>query len=350
MKLPKYYMLLFVLLALVFIMNCSVLEPEAEKGSLVIQFDTKSNTMDPDEILTSVRCKLTKGDKSVQNKIYAIGDSLSQIEITGLKADKGYIVELFGRNVYGCITSRAYESDVEISSGRATTIEVTWENNLERGTVTDVDGTVYATVKIGDQWWMAENLKVSHYRNGDPIPLVEGAAAWDSLDTGAWCAYDNNQDYIKTYGRLYNWYAVDDPRGLAPEGWHVPSDEEWMQLELTLGMLPLMLDQWGYRGNTEGDKLKSIGSQRLGTGLWIEENAGATNESCFTALPGGWRIYTGAYFSLDYGASFWSSTEFGDVRAWSRSLTYRLSNVLRSYGFKGRGFSIRCVKDTSAEF
>ena len=349
MKLLKFYVSLFALLALVFSMNCSILEPEAEKGSLIIQFDTKAESLDPDEILTSIRCKLTRGDEPIENNIYKLSESRSEIEITGLKAKKGYRVELFGRNVYGCITCQGEKSEVEIKSGNPTTVEIIWEENLERGTLTDIDGNVYATVKIGDQWWMAENLKTTHYRNGDPIPLVEDSMEWYALDTGAWCAYNNDQDYVVTYGRLYNWHAVDDPRGLAPEGWHVPTDEEWKQLEFSLGMMAMMLDEWGYRGSVEGDKLKSIGSQRLGTGLWIEENTGATNESCFSVLPAGWRIYSGTYFSLYYGASFWSSSEYGGIRAWSRSVTYRLSTILRSYGFKTRGFSIRCVKDTSEE-
>jgi len=100
------------------------------------------------------------------------------------------------------------------------------------GTVTDIDGNVYQTIKIGDQWWMAENLKVTHYRNSDPIPHVTDGGTWSYLFTGAYCEYDNNPANVAIYGRLYNWYAVGDSRNIAPEGWHVPSDDEWKQLEM----------------------------------------------------------------------------------------------------------------------
>ncbi len=337
--------ILFLCIGLTVFLNCGMFEPEKAKGGLIIKFDTMSNDDDINNSLVSVRCILFKGDKRIQNKIYEIIETPFQIEIDDLKEGKDYSIELYGRNIYGCITSKSLLNNVEIVSEQVTTVEMEWENNLELGTVTDIDGNVYITVKIGDQWWMAENLKVTRYRNGDPIPEVTSGSEWDALETGALCAYMNDHDYIDTYGLLYNWFAADDPRGLAPAGWHVPTDDEWKQLELTLGMLPMMLDEWGYRGSEEGNKLKSIGSQELGTGLWTENNIGATNESCFSAVPAGWRIYTGAFNSVGYGASFWTASEYGDVRAWSRSLSYRVSNILRSYGFKGRGFSIRCVMD-----
>ena len=108
--------------------------------------------------------------------------------------------------------------------------------NDEPKTVTDTDGNVYKTVKIGNQLWMAESLKVSHYRNGDTIPHVTDGSTWVTLTTDGYCDYDNNETLVATYGRLYNWYAVIDPRGLAPSGWHVPTDAEWKELEMYLGM------------------------------------------------------------------------------------------------------------------
>ncbi len=108
--------------------------------------------------------------------------------------------------------------------------------SLKADELVDFDGNIYKTVKIGDQVWMAENLGVSRYRNGDPIPEVQDPEKWKSLKTGAWCYYKNDEEYGEIYGKLYNWHAVNDPRGLAPEGWHVPSDKEWMKLERYLGM------------------------------------------------------------------------------------------------------------------
>jgi uncharacterized protein (TIGR02145 family) len=130
--------------------------------------------------------------------------------------------------------------------------------------VTDIDGNVYQTVTIGAQVWMAENLKVTHYRNGDPIPNVTDTAAWEGLSTGAYCEYDNDINNVATYGRLYNWYAVDDSRGLAPEGWHVPSDDEWKQLEMYLGMSQSEADDYGWRGTDEGGEVKGNRHNALG--------------------------------------------------------------------------------------
>ena len=106
----------------------------------------------------------------------------------------------------------------------------------QTGTLTDIDGNIYRTIKIGNQWWLAENLKVTHYRNGDGITYAPDASAWANLTVGGYSAYDNSPNNAATYGMLYNWYAVNDPRGLAPAGWHVPSDAEWKQKEMYLGM------------------------------------------------------------------------------------------------------------------
>jgi len=208
------------------------------------------------------------------------------------------------------------------------------------GTVTDIDGNVYQTITIGDQEWMAENLKVTHYRNGDPIPHVTDGATWGALTTGAYCEYDNNPSNVATYGRLYNWYAVDDSRNIAPEGWHVPTDEEWKQLEMYLGMSQAEADGSSWRGTDEGGKLKESGTTH-----WASPNTGATNESGFTALPGGYRGSNGYYHLMGNYAFFWSSTEYNDHDAWYRNLTYHLSEVSRSNPNKHYGFSVRCVRD-----
>ena len=199
------------------------------------------------------------------------------------------------------------------------------------GTVTDVDGNVYQTVKIGDQWWMAENLKVTHYRNGDAIPNVTDDTEWSNLTSGAYCVYDNNESNLDTYGYLYNWYAIDDSRNIAPEGWHVPSDAEWETIIDYLG-----------GSDVAGGKLKETGSEH-----WLSPNTGATNESGFTTLPSGYRIYdSGCFDSLGGYAYFWSSTEYSSWGAWFRTLGYNHSAVYRSYGSKIQGFAIRVVMDT----
>ena len=207
-------------------------------------------------------------------------------------------------------------------------------------TVTDIDGNVYQTVTIGTQEWMAENLRVTHYRNGDPIPHVTDGGTWRGLSSGAYCNYDNDGGNVSTYGRLYNWYAVDDSRNIAPEGWHVPTDEEWKQLEMYLGMSQSEADDIGYRGTYEGGKLKESGTTH-----WADPNTGATNESGFTALPGGYRGYDGYFHHMGYHAYFWSSTERDSGNACGRGLYYGNAQVSRNYGDKRLGFSVRCVRE-----
>ncbi len=207
--------------------------------------------------------------------------------------------------------------------------------------LTDINGNTYHIVKIGDQWWMAENLKVTRYSDGDSIPNVTDNSEWTGLSTGAYCAYNNDTSYVDTYGLLYNWYAVDDSRNIAPEGWHVPTDEEWKQLEMHLGMSQSEADDTGYRGTDEGGKLKEVGNEH-----WNSPNTGATNESGFSALPGGSRhYYHGTFTNIGYSGYWWSSTEYSSARAWYRSLTFHRSDVYRYYGNKRPGFSVRCVRD-----
>jgi uncharacterized protein (TIGR02145 family) len=212
---------------------------------------------------------------------------------------------------------------------------------LYSGTVTDIDGNTYQTIKIGNQWWMAENLKAIHYRNGDSIPTVTDNSTWRFLATGAYCEYNNDVNNVAIYGRLYNWYAVADSRNIAPAGWHVASDAEWKQLEMTLGMSQAQADSIDWRGTTEGGKLKEVGTIH-----WSTPNTGATNESGFSALPGGYRYSgNGTYDYVGYSAYFWSSTEHVSGTAWSRRLSYYYSGLGRNGYYKEFGFSVRCVRD-----
>ena len=196
-------------------------------------------------------------------------------------------------------------------------------------TVTDIDGNVYQAVTIGTQVWMKENLRVTHYRNGDAIPNVTDSATWVHLTTGAYSEYNNDVDNAATYGRLYNWYAAADSRNMAPLGWHVASDAEYQTLVDYLG------------GNTvAGGKMKEAG-----TSHWRSPNTGATNESGFTALAGGYRGGNGTYFHMGENVHFWSSTHCDDNYAWTRHLYYNFSNFNRSYYDKRYGYSVRCVRD-----
>jgi len=211
------------------------------------------------------------------------------------------------------------------------------------GTVTDIDGNVYQTLVIGNQEWMAENLKVTHYRNGVPIPHVTDNSQWSDLSTGAYCYYNNDPANADTYGALYNWYAVDDSLNIAPEGWHIPSDEEIMELEMYLGMSASQANITGWRGTNEGSKLAG------GYDLW--QNGSLRNDpefdtNGFSFLPGGYRgNYFGNFFYMGYTGYFWSSTEGSSFYAWYRALNCDYVSVYRISVFKQDGFSVRCVRD-----
>ncbi len=204
----------------------------------------------------------------------------------------------------------------------------------ETGTMTDIDGNTYPTVKIGGQWWMAEDLKVTHYhsakdfRNDGAIPNVTDGATWAGLTTGAYCDYNNDPGNEATYGHLYNWYAVADP-GFAPTGWHVPSDAEWQTLIDFLG----------------GDEVAGGKMKEIGTTHWFSPNYGATDESGFTGLPGGCRDSSGNFNNMGALAYYWSFTESSSFSAWHRYLNYGNAEGYRYDHGKTFGFSVRCVKD-----
>ena len=192
--------------------------------------------------------------------------------------------------------------------------------------VTDKDGNTYKTVTINKQIWMAENLNVEHYRNGDAIPQVQDKEEWDNLTTGAWCYYDNNSANGTPYGKLYNWYAVNDTRGLAPDGWHVPSDEEWTKLIDFLG-----------GSEVAGEKMKT-------TNGWIE-NGNGKNSSGFSAVPSGYRNHEGYFINMGKNALFWSTTEMNSDNVWFRNIIGSIPDVYRPNYAKDFGLSIRCIKD-----
>lgn len=214
----------------------------------------------------------------------------------------------------------------------------------ETGFLTDIEGNLYKTIKIGNQWWMAENLRVNRYRDSTEIYSVPNYKniTWDTITSGANCIYNDN---INASGRLYNWYAVNDSHMVAPLGWHVPSDDEWKELEQFLGMSQPDADKVNWRGTHEGEKLKMDGKN-----VWRPfGDILPGNESGFSALPANCRIFNGDWgipVDLQSTGFWWTSTENKDNNlAWYRDLDYKKANVFRFYGPKTYGFSIRCVKD-----
>ena len=194
------------------------------------------------------------------------------------------------------------------------------------GTVTDFDGNVYHTIGIGNQLWLVENLLVTHYCNGDPINNVVDDYEWSIQTAGAWCDYYN---MFSDYGRLYNFYAVADARKLCPPGWHVPTNAEWTALTTFLG------------GElVAGGKMKDLYN-------WYSPNAGATNESGFTAEPAGLRMELSgswAFYGLNYTTSLWSSSVAAADSAISLSLNNNYADVLKYRDVKTAGESVRCIK------
>ncbi|RPH94993.1 MAG: T9SS C-terminal target domain-containing protein [Calditrichaeota bacterium] len=202
-------------------------------------------------------------------------------------------------------------------------------NVVATRTVTDIEGNIYLTVKIGDQWWMMESLRVTKYRNGQAIPLVESMSEWKASKTGAYCDYGNSTKNGAIYGHLYNWYAATDSNNIAPTGWHVPSYDEWEVLAEFLG-----------GSMVAGEKLK-----QEGTTFWQSPNI-ADNASGFSARPSGIRDIVYGFTGMKNVADFWTSTEDGKGTVWSRALMN--DNVVFWYGvemYKEGGSAIRCVRD-----
>ena len=210
--------------------------------------------------------------------------------------------------------------------------------------VTDLDGNVYSTVLIGSQCWMVENLKTTLYQDGSPIPNVTGNE-WSTLSTGAYVWYDNNASNKETYGALYNWFAVMDPHGLCPTGWHVPTNDDW----------DVLTNFIGGTSSPFGNSLKSCRQVNSPLGgecatddhpRWAEHITHyGTDDHGFSALPGGTRHFLGSFVTLGYIGSYWSSTESTSDYGWLRGLEYNNGYVDVYAFYKKNGYSVRCVKD-----
>jgi uncharacterized protein (TIGR02145 family) len=198
------------------------------------------------------------------------------------------------------------------------------------------DGYTYNLVGIGTQCWFKENLRSDNYRNGDAIPGELSDAQWSSRNSGAQTVYNNDAANLATYGRLYNWYATQDSRGLCPTGFHVPSDGEWMTLEMALGMTQSQENEWGWRGSDQGTQLKAAPSD---IPSW-----NGSNTIGFSGSPAGYRNNSGGFSLLGNFGIWWSSSPSGG-NAIKRSLRSEYSGVFRSYTGPLDGFSVRCVRD-----
>jgi uncharacterized protein (TIGR02145 family) len=255
--------------------------------------------------------------------------------VTGLSPGTRYYLRAYATNSAGT------------SYGDHASFKTMWDNSK----ISDYDGNSYATVQIGEQIWMAENLKTTRYSNG--TALVDGTGITNisgDYTTKYWFVYADNPANKNLYGLLYTWAAVmngasssdanpSGVQGVCPAGWHVPSDEEWKQLEIYLGMSASEVDNEGWRGTDEGGKLKEIG-----TTFWSSPNTGATNKSGFTALAGGHRTNANTFVNMGTSACFWSTTAL-DSQGWTRFLFYNNAGIYRSNYAKNFGHAVRCIKD-----
>lgn len=201
---------------------------------------------------------------------------------------------------------------------------------------TDGDENNYPVVRIGDQIWMAENLKTSSYKNGTSIPHVENGTEWANLTAPGYCWYNNEISNKNIYGGLYNWYAV-NTGNLCPADWHVPSDNEWHQMVLYLDANATLLEERESR--TAADNLKETGITH-----WNYPNAG-TDDTGFTALPGGYRRYTGEFGGTSDNGDWRTSTQYDATRVWYRYMFINSGDVYRKITNMQAGYSVRCIKD-----
>ena len=209
------------------------------------------------------------------------------------------------------------------------TLVCTGLSGIHAQNVKDIEGNVYKTVTIGKQVWMAENLKTTKFNDGTAISLVAEDQAWGALTTPAFCWYNKDAAVNKnTYGALYNWSTVSTNK-LCPKGWHVSTDAEWTALTTYLG-----------GESVAGGKLRETGITH-----WEKPNTGATNESGFTTLPGGYRNNHGAFANIGFFGFWWSATEYVPTASWCRTMGCAGSDVLRIYSLKKNGYSVRCIQD-----
>ncbi len=200
------------------------------------------------------------------------------------------------------------------------------------GSVTDIEGNVYRTIKIGTQTWMADNLKTTTYLDGSPIAHAEDNTQWMNNTDGAYSWYDNDQEtYAEIYGAMYNWYAVNNSAGLCPSGWEVPNESQWETLTRYLD-----------GRNVAGGKMKEIGVAP--DGLWNDTNEGATNESGFSGIPGGYRSTGGSYYSIGDEGYWWSATSSSEQYAYVRTLRNLHTWLVGFVYYKISGHSVRCIQ------
>ncbi len=261
------------------------------------------------------------------------GSSYEYIWNTDDNLEGGYIITAVARDDRGGGIADNITLLVDVTGG--------FNPDLSYGKVADYDGNSYATLEVGEQTWMAENLRVTHHADGSAIPLVNDDAAWEMLEptAKAYCWFENQTGNGDVYGGLYTWAAAN--QGVCPDGWHLPGDAEWKELEMFLGMTQVQADKPDWRGTDEGGQIKERGFTH-----WEAPNTGGNNSSGITVIPGGFRSPKGGFYSLGIDATFWTADEeLTTDKAWYRAINFEKERVYRHYNEKNQGLSVRCVKD-----
>jgi uncharacterized protein (TIGR02145 family) len=286
-------------------------------------------------------CWANTQNPTTENNIALAGSGTGSFtaNLTGLAANTTYYVRAYAINAAGT----AYGNQVSFT---------TLLKPVNPGSVTDASGNIYTTITIGNKEWMAENLRTTKYSDGSNIPLVTNNTQWannwnngNPLKQPMMCWYNNDQatNAANKFGGLYNWYVINPAnngnKNVCPTSWHVPSDSE---LNILIGSLDpsYNVTAFGLQSKNAGGMMKSTGTQ-----YWLSPNAGATNNSGFSALPGGSRYDDGSFFSIGYNGYWWSSTSSGANVSWARNLSTNNEAIYRNFYNKTSGFSIRCVKD-----
>jgi uncharacterized protein (TIGR02145 family) len=263
----------------------------------------------------------TKADQSTSD---GSGVATFSSSITSLSQNSTYYVRAYADNNMGT----GYGNELSFTTP---SYPILFNPNSTYGTLTDVDGNVYKTITIGSQTWMAENLKTTRYQNGESIGttlIPNSDISAETTPEYQW-AYNGVESNVSVYGRLYTWYVGTDSRNVCPAGWHVSTDAEWLTLTNFLG-----------GSSIAGGQLKEVGLTH-----WISPNTGATNETGFTALPGGYRFVSGLFYGAGTDEMWWTSNQISESDGTIRGVEYNIAGAPFSGNTKSFGVSIRCIKD-----
>ncbi len=352
LRIMKYVLRIVLTISLVLNLSCKEKENVTPTCEIITPLDGDT-IMQGDLVNISVAAHDTDGT-IVWVELYIDGDEIGRAEESTYEYEWITDEAEVGVHIISAVTADDEGQGIADNIGVLLDVAGGFNPDLTYGKVTDYDGNNYATIEIGEQTWMAENLKVTHYADGSSLPQVADGSEWEGLASSvkAYSWSDTLAGNGDRYGGLYTWAAAvngasgsdEDPggiQGVCPDGWHMPGDAEWKKLEIFLGMSQDQSDKQDWRGTNEGGQIKERGFSH-----WEAPNLGGDNSSGFTAISGGFRSSKGGFYSLGIEATFWTTDEEVETdKAWYRILNFQKENVYRHYNDKSQGLSVRCVKN-----